>query len=134
MKSEASLRERRPPKKGSWEARSGSLREPAESSETSKYLGTAKPFFFLFSLKNFYILESFEIRILLDNNGNIIDKGFVRVNNIKEQELAYDINIQNYSCYYTDDNTSQFYHIEGNDNIYTKLRKGELNTICFKIE
>lgn len=86
------------------------------------------------SLKNFYILESFEIRILLDNNGNIIDKGFVRINNIKEQELAYDINIQNYSCYYTDDNTSQFYHIEGNDNIYTKLRKGELNTICFKIE
>ena len=86
------------------------------------------------SLKNFYILESFEIRILLDNNGNIIDKGFVRVNNIKEQELAYDINIQNYSCYYTDNNTSQFYHIEGNDNIYTKLRKGELNTICFKIE
>ena len=86
------------------------------------------------SLKNFYILESFEIRILLDNNGNIIDKGFVRINNIKEQELAYDINIQNYSCYYTDDNTSQFYHIEGNDNIYTKLRKGELKTICFKIE
>lgn len=87
------------------------------------------------TIKNFYVLESYDVKILFDNGGNIIDNGSMRIENIKEEDLSKILNLNSYkNCYYTDDIISKFYYIEGDDNIYTKLRKGEFNTICFKIE
>jgi len=87
------------------------------------------------TISNFFVLESFFIKVLFKNNDNIIDKGTSRIKNIKETELAQTLQIDSYkNCYYTDENISKLYFIDGTNYIYGKLRQGNFNTICFNLE
>ena len=87
------------------------------------------------TIGNFFVLESFMVRILFKNNDNYVDKGTIRIKNIKEDELSQILQIDSYKeCYYTDENISNLYFINTNDYIYGKLRQKDFNTICFEFE
>ena len=84
------------------------------------------------TIGNFFVLESFMIKILFKNHENFIDKGTSRIKNVKENELSQILQIDSYkNCYYTDENISKLYFIDGTEYIYGKLRQGNFNTICF---
>lgn len=86
------------------------------------------------TLGNFFVLESFNIRVLFKKNEDIIDKGIIRINNIKEYELSKMMFIDKYNdCFYTDQNITQLFKIENNNHIYKKLRMSNFNTICFDL-
>ena len=70
---------------------------------------------------------------MFKKNEDIIDKGFIWINNIKEYELSkmiLSINIM--IAIYTDQNITQLFKIENNNHIYKKLRMSNFNTICFR--